>query len=127
MSVDPGCGRRDPAGEFSRLDHEAHERSDEGAIGAGRQPFCGMGVPLGLGNHLAVRRNAHGGKGADAPVERLVRRKSRNWTPVFSMRLFQRSTPFAESRMKSSRSTSFSAFSIGTARLEAPSFTSRIS
>src|SRR5258706_13169801 len=49
-------------------------------------------------------------------------------TPVFAMRLFQRSTPPSESRTKSSRSTSFSAFSIGTRRVASrPSFTSRIS
>ena len=40
--------------------------------------------------------------------------------PAFSITLFQRPTPPIESRMKSSRSTSFNAFSIGTSRSANP-------
>ncbi|CUJ14422.1 Uncharacterised protein [Achromobacter xylosoxidans] len=54
---------------------------------------------------------------ASVPIWRLkalcgtCRRKA---MPLFSMTLFQRPMPATESRMKSSRSTSFNAFSIGT-------------
>ncbi|MNR61980.1 hypothetical protein D3C85_1838710 [compost metagenome] len=44
--------------------------------------------------------------------------------PLFSMTLFQRPMPATESRMKSSRSTSFRALSIGTSTsLSLPLFT----
>ena len=66
---------------------------------------------------LTTRPSGDSFRPANAPIWRLKAlcgTDRRVGMPAFSMTLFQRFTPATESLMKSSRSTSFSALSIGT-------------
>ena len=57
-------------GELAGLgDGGAHQRRDVGAVLVGRQPPVLVGIPFGLAEDLAVRRDAQARAGAELPVE----------------------------------------------------------
>src|SRR5271169_1989955 len=59
LVVDADAGRRDPAGEFARLDDLAHQACDKIAIVFRRQPLALAAVPARLVEKLSVRRDFH--------------------------------------------------------------------
>src|SRR6218665_2033296 len=128
LPVDADRRPRNPARESAGLDHAAHQRCHEGQVLRRGQPLRLARLPLLLPQHppppghphtcsLSTRPSGDIRMPASAPIRRLkalcgtLRRVAQ---PAFSSSLFQRVTPATESLMKSSRSTSLSALSIGT-------------
>src|SRR5262249_874208 len=66
LLVDPAPRRCNPVGELAVLDDAAgHHRLDEGVVRGARHPRVAAGVPLLLGEHLALRADVMTGEVAD--------------------------------------------------------------
>src|SRR5262245_3582884 len=73
LVVNADLGRRDPAGEFSRLRLRLHQALDEVAVGIRRQEFVAPLLPVRIAQDLPIRIGLDRGELADVAVERNMR------------------------------------------------------